>query len=150
MRGRLATIGVIALLSTSGCAGVGGGGSGSASGLELPDQDAHRLAGLALEVWALGRSAVAYEVASCSRVDAATAECVTNVQFADNPVNPQNCSLAITVLATDLEIGVKEPTPADPTMDLESEGYALSNGGWGTYRYGDETGCDQAQEISGY
>jgi hypothetical protein len=89
-------------------------------------------------------------VASCSRVDAGTAECVTNVQFANNPVNPQNCSLAITVLATDLEIGTKEPTPADPTMGLETEGYALSNGGWGTYEYGDETACNQAQEMSNY
>jgi hypothetical protein len=109
MRGRLATIGVIALLSTAGC---GAGGDGvdagrTGSGLALPDHDAARLANTALEAWALGRSATAFEVASCSRVDAATAECVTSIQFADNPANPQTCSLA-------------------------------------------ETGCAQAQHISGY
>ena len=152
MRGRLATIGVVALLSTAGCGGGGGGvgAGGTGSGLALPDQDAAQLATTALEAWALGRSATAFEVASCSRVDAATAECVTSIQFADNPANPQTCSLAITVLATELEIGVKEPTPADPAIGFEAEPYRTSNGGWATYRYGDETGCDQAQHISGY
>jgi hypothetical protein len=147
MRGPLATIGVIALLSTAGC---GGGEGAGGTGLTLPDQDAARLANVALEAWALGRSATAFEVASCSRLDAARAECVTNIQFADNPANPQTCSLAITVLATDLEIGVKEPTPTDPTIHPEPEGYPTSNGGWATYTYGDETGCNQAQDISGY
>lgn len=149
MSGRSVILGLAVVASTIGGGGCGGA-AGGGTGLALPDQDVAQLAGVALEAWALGRSATAYEVASCSRVDAGTAQCVTNVQFADNPANPQTCSLAITVLATDPEIGIKEPTPADPTIGVEPEHYQTSNGGRATYRYGDETGCDQAQHTSGY
>jgi hypothetical protein len=144
-----------ALPAMAACAALAACGSTSTgpvapSDLTLPDADAGHLARTALDAWALGRSAIGYRVEGCSRADRATAECIASIEFADNPANPQSCTLAITVLATNPTVGVKEPGPLDPTTGIEIEQYALSNGGYGTYRYGDESGCDQAQHLSGF
>jgi hypothetical protein len=125
-------------------------GTGAPDALVLPDDDALYLANVALETWALGRSAVGYQLDGCSRIDPATADCATTIEFADNPTNPQTCSLAITVVAAAPTVGIKEPTPADPTLGLETEEYELPSGGYGTYMYGDEAACDQAQYDSGF
>ena len=129
--------------ATSGCGALPGQRAEPA----LPDADAGRLAGMALEAWALSRSATGYELHACSRPDRASARCVARIQFADNPVNPRMCSLGIAVWATTGRVGVKEDSPS---AGLEIEDYPLSNGGYGTYRYGDESACDQAQYLSGF
>ena len=145
----------LGLTAVGGCGDDPAATAGVSSGpttqaLTLPDSDAGRLAGIALDAWALGRTATAYRLDGCSRTDAATTHCTASLQFADNPSNPRSCSLAITVVATNPTVGIKEPTPAAPSIDLEIEQYELSNGGYGTYHYGDETECDQAQYASGF
>jgi hypothetical protein len=122
---------------------------GAPETLVLPDGDAVYLANVALETWALSRSAVGYQLDGCSRIDPATADCASFIEFADNPANPQTCSLAITVAAAAPTVGIKEPTPADPSLRPEIEEYAMPSGGYGTYRYGDETACEDAQYRSG-
>jgi hypothetical protein len=144
-----------AALAACGSAETGPGAPAPTSGpggpeLVLQDADAMYLANVALETWALSRSAVGYQVDGCSRIDPATAECAAVIEFADNPANPLTCSLAITVAAAAPSVGMKEPTPADPTIGLETEEYALPSGGYGTYGYGDETACEQAQYDSGF
>jgi hypothetical protein len=118
--------------------------------LVLTDADAFELARVGLEAWALGLGATRYQVDGCSRIDPATAECVTSIEFADNPANPQACTLGIVVVAKDPTVGVEEPTHLDPTTGFEIEEYALPSGGYGTYEYGDPTACEQAQYDSGF
>ena len=147
----VAAVIALAALPLAGCSGDAAvPGRGSSAGLVLPDADTGRLAGIALEAWALARSATSYQLDGCSRSDQATAACVARVEFADNPSNPQICSLGIAVRATAGRAGIKEPTHAAHSVGIENEDYELSNGGYGTYRYGDESECDQAQHLSGF